>query len=151
MSSRMLRSEFWSEILDLPVPSRHGKERCLKNKKEIIPLELVQYYQYSKCISFARAHLPGLPPCMQAKRYWWQLRDHWAMIDAVSQCPQSFHTEGSWCSGTMTSSSCSISLHARDFYAGLPSRLCVEKKWQLKQIESIFFLCQPTTWYQATG
>lgn len=51
----MLRSGIRSEILDLPVPSRHGKERCLRNKKEIIPLELVQYHQYSKCISFARA------------------------------------------------------------------------------------------------
>lgn len=27
MSSRMLRSEIRSEIFDLPVPSRHGKER----------------------------------------------------------------------------------------------------------------------------
>ena len=26
-----------------------------RKKKEIIPSELVQYYQYSKCISFARA------------------------------------------------------------------------------------------------
>ena len=50
----MLRSGIRSEILDLPVPSRHGKEE--RNKKEIIPLELVQYHQYSKCIS---ARLPG--------------------------------------------------------------------------------------------
>lgn len=49
----MLRSGIRSEILDLPVPSRHGKERGAANKKEIIPLELVQYHQYSKCISFA--------------------------------------------------------------------------------------------------
>lgn len=32
MSSRMLRSEIRSEIFDLPVPSRHGKER---QKEEI--------------------------------------------------------------------------------------------------------------------
>jgi len=31
-----------------------------RKKKEIIPLELVQYHQYSKCISFARARLPAL-------------------------------------------------------------------------------------------
>jgi len=30
-----------------------------RKKKYIIPLELVQYHQYSKCISFARARLPG--------------------------------------------------------------------------------------------
>ncbi|PKU59527.1 hypothetical protein MA16_Dca028546 [Dendrobium catenatum] len=60
------------------------------------------------------------------------------MIDAVSQCPRLFQIEGSWRPGTMTSSS-SISLRARDFYAGRDSRLCVEKKRQLKQIESLFF------------
>ena len=41
----MLRSGIQSEILDLPVPSRHmGKKgRTERNKKEILPLELVQY------------------------------------------------------------------------------------------------------------
>lgn len=52
----MLRSGIRSEIFDLPVPSRHGKERC-EAKKEIITLELVQYHQYSKCISFAASAL----------------------------------------------------------------------------------------------
>jgi len=62
------------------------------------------------------------------------------MIDAVSQCPRLFQIEGSWRPGTMTSSS-SISLRARDFYAGRYSRLCVEKKRQLKQIKSFFSFC----------
>jgi len=31
-----------------------------RKKKEIIPRQLVQYHQYSKCISFARARLPGV-------------------------------------------------------------------------------------------
>lgn len=61
------------------------------------------------------------------------------MIDAVSQCPRLFQIEGSWRPGTMTSSSCSISLRARDFYAGRYSRLCVEKKRQLKQAFLLFF------------
>ncbi|KAL0903063.1 hypothetical protein M5K25_028240 [Dendrobium thyrsiflorum] len=57
-----------------------------------------------------------------------------ARENPVSQCPRLFQIEGSWRPGTMTSSS-SISLRARDFYAaGRDSRLCVEKKRQLKQI-----------------
>ena len=71
------------------------------------------------------------------------------MIDAVSQCPRLFQIEGSWSPGTMTSSSSSISLRARDFYAGRYSRLCVEKKRQLNFV--LLILCQPTTWYQASG
>lgn len=70
------------------------------------------------------------------------------MIDAVSQCPQLFQIEGSWRPGTMTSSSSSISLRARDFYAGRYSRLCVEKKRQLKKLSCflllfLFFANQP--------
>lgn len=38
MSSRMLRSGIRSEILDLPVPSRHGKERfCSKKERDYSP------------------------------------------------------------------------------------------------------------------
>jgi len=48
------------EILDLPVPSRHGKKE--RNGKEIITLELVQYYQYHKCVSKARPHSSKLAP-----------------------------------------------------------------------------------------
>ena len=40
MSSRMLRSGIRSEILDLPVPSRHGKEKQKDKQKEMIPLSL---------------------------------------------------------------------------------------------------------------
>lgn len=63
MSSRMLRSGIRSEILD---PSRHGT--FLRNKKEIMDGELVQYHQYLKCISFARARLPGALAALHAKR-----------------------------------------------------------------------------------
>lgn len=34
MSSRMLRSEIRSEIFDLPVPSRHGKERQKEERND---------------------------------------------------------------------------------------------------------------------
>jgi len=50
-----------------------------------------------------------------------------------------------------------LSLRARYFYASRYSRLCYERKRQLKQIESLvacfllLILSQPTTWYQATG
>ena len=61
MSSRMLRSGIRSEILD-----PHGT--FLINKKEIMDGELVQYHQYLKCISFARARLPGALAALHAKR-----------------------------------------------------------------------------------
>lgn len=152
MSSRMLRSKIQSEILDLPVPSRHGKERCLRNKKEIIPLERRPVPPVLKM------HL--LRP--RASTWLAALHASEALLAAINSS-----LSDDWCSQSVPSivpdrrimaprnhdiqQLQHISLRARDFYAGLPSRLCVEKKRQLKQIESIFFLCQPTTWYQATG
>lgn len=80
MSSRMLRSGIQSEILYLPVPSRHGKERRAKKKKEIIPLELVQYQLYNTITKNAspsptRVYLALFAArlaCKRTKRYWRQ-------------------------------------------------------------------------------
>lgn len=76
------------------------------------------------------------------------------MIDEVSQCPRLFQREGSWRPETMTSGS-SISLRARDFYAGRYSWLCVEKKAVAKanlklSCFLLIILCQPVAWHQAT-
>lgn len=73
MSSRMLRSEIRSEIFDLPVPSRHGKEIRKKLERDyslractVLPVPEMHLLR-PRAIA-----LPGVPPCMQAKRYWRQ-------------------------------------------------------------------------------
>jgi hypothetical protein len=114
-------------------------------EKEIIPRLSSTTSTQNASPSPARVYL-ALPPCMQAKRYWRQLMAQAAMIDAVSQCPRLFQIEGLWRPGTMTSSSSSISLRARDFYAGPYSQL---KKKSGSMLQLLFFANQPLGTKQA--